>query len=349
MLKVNTYCMDEAEIFSVLETESKIVYIKKSKTKSGYVNVYWNNKNCSLILGSKNISHPVASITEIIKPEGFLDDKDRLTIQIGDSICYLFNTQLLPLLCCTVVGFKIIDNKIYAHLMANSPHCIDIAKEMWVLFEEDRFIFVSSNTRSRKKAEKNEIYAYYQDELEMCEQIYSSVRVPQFVIEKVKKKSYALNYELLLACHFEIFSKIYSWAGKIREHEVVVVVGRKEHPTLPHADIFDEISLFFKKCAYPSYGKIAGDKRNLTKVLVMIHKNLAAIHPFEDGNGRAIRLFLFIAAFKYNFLLMLEPYIKKKKNKRYYHYAVKSVINGNDVHLYKIIYNSLSDLNVVKS
>lgn len=56
--------------------------------------------------------------------------------------------------------------------------------------------------------------------------------------------------------------------------------------------------------------------------LVFAHKELAWIHPFEDGNGRAMRLFLELVAKTRGYGFDLSASMSSTRKKRYYHFAV---------------------------
>jgi len=82
----------------------------------------------------------------------------------------------------------------------------------------------------------------------------------------------------------------------------------------------------------------------LASVLTLIHSNLALIHPFEDGNGRSIRLFLKLIAFKMGYKLKLDERTIRKRQKRYYHYAVGRAVKNENRFLYGIIFQSLDKI-----
>ncbi|EHP8183994.1 Fic family protein, partial [Escherichia coli] len=74
--------------------------------------------------------------------------------------------------------------------------------------------------------------------------------------------------------------------------------------------------------------KVGNDRNRMLDALVFAHKELAWIHPFEDGNGRAIRLYLEIVAKSRGFDFDLSLSINSAKKKRYYHFAVRKAIDG---------------------
>lgn len=331
---------------SLHKTTLKIIHIKRVETKRGYINVYWNNRRSEILTGSR-VQLPVHSIAHIHKWQGVFDDPERSDIQIGDSVIYILNTHLLFALCCTVIGFSTesvgVHSK-YLYLQANHPDVPEPFEIYRAPFEERRFIFVSNNLKCRKNAERNIAHAYYQDELELLEKYLSFIRVPEFYLQKVQQKTLSINSKLLKECHRIYFDKIYGWAGEYRKHEVVVAVGRREHPTSHPSQIQDLLKDLFTKTVPTVTSRIQGKKEKLADALLIVHKHLAKIHPFEDGNGRTIRMFLSIMAMRWGYRLTLENYIKRKKLKRYYHYAVGRAIKEDPTHLNKMIYESLSKI-----
>lgn len=333
---------------SITESPYKILHIKKVESKNGSINVYWN-KTRSEILTGRMVHLPVPSIAHIYKWEGAIDDISRHEVQIGDSVIYVLGALEARVVCATVVGYHKEKEKgiykDYVYLEANNEKDINpAARKLRVPLVKGRFIFVSNNLKPRKFAEKNIIAAYYQDELSLIELLYSYVRVPIFTDKKLQQKQFNINKSLLLECHQELFRDIYSWAGKIRSHEVVVAVGRREHPTLDAEKINDALDEFFTKLLPPKTASIRQDKEKLASVLTLIHSNLALIHPFEDGNGRSIRLFLKLIAFKMGYKLKLDERTIRKRQKRYYHYAVGRAVKNENRFLYGIIFQSLEKI-----
>ena len=124
------------------ENQSKIVHIKRAKTKNGFINVYWNNHRSELLTGSKVCfdKGPIISISQIMPAEGFIDNADRTDIQLGDSVVYLLNFQTAIFLCSTIIGFKTETSgkyKNYILLQPNNPQMDNILRaayggnELW--------------------------------------------------------------------------------------------------------------------------------------------------------------------------------------------------------------------------
>ena len=335
-------------VTSITESPYKILHIKKVATKNGTINVYWN-KTRSEILTGRMVHLPVPSIAHVYAWKGAIDDLSRNEVQIGDSVLYVLGAMEAPVVCATVVGYhKEVERGIYTdyvYLEANNESDINpVARKLRVPLVKERFILVSNNIKPRKIAEKNIVAAYYQDELELIESLYSYIRMPRFIEHKLNLRQFSINKSLLLECHNELFRNIYSWAGTIRSHEVVVAVGRREHPTLDADKIDAALDDFFTKLLPSKIASIRQSKDKLASALTIIHANIALIHPFEDGNGRSIRLFLKIISFKLGYKLKLDERTINKRQKRYYHYSVGRAVKNEHKFLKELIIKSLEKI-----
>lgn len=102
--------------------------------------------------------------------------------------------------------------------------------------------------------------------------------------------------KLLCEIHKEIFRDIYTWAGKIRTHDI-----SKEWSYFAHAPYIQQEldNLFSDTESDPLL-----QNRNIDVFVARLayyYGNLNAIHPFREGNGRAIRTFLRLLAIKHSY------------------------------------------------
>lgn len=99
------------------------------------------------------------------------------------------------------------------------------------------------------------------------------------------------NTELLLDVHKEIFRDIYSWAGQIRTHDI-----SKGASYFTHAQYIRQ-SLDSLLSDIKSDEKLdSSDMNEFIERIAYYYGELNAIHPFREGNGRAIRTFLRLLA-----------------------------------------------------
>ncbi|MFT5719648.1 MAG: cell filamentation protein [Oleiphilaceae bacterium] len=350
---MKTHHIKVIEFYSAIDVVgSDIVHIKKVKLKKGYTHIYWNKNAEHLIAGRNKVHGKVPSIAHIISNDDAIDNLLRPSLQIGDSVIFFCNFQIQSVLCATISGFRerTFGDKKHPkgqetvseiHLISNTQDCHPTLKDFWTTLDKDRLILINNNLSIRKRAEQNITFAYYQDELLYIEEFYSLMRVPDFVRNITERSKVSFNQNLLQECHRQLFEGIYSWAGKIRNHEVVIGVGQRENPTMHHDLLKTELETFFKKIVSPILAKVkSNDKQSLTMALVVIHKYLADIHPFADGNGRVIRLFLTLIAIKYGFKMRIIRDIEK----RYYQFAVRCSLKGFHYHLNKVIFKWLEKM-----
>lgn len=106
-------------------------------------------------------------------------------------------------------------------------------------------------------------------------------------------KKLIFNAQLLRELHEEIFRDIYDWAGELRK-EVI----SKGNSTFAHPDhIARCLEDALKGVEQDS--RLNGSREDLVEALSEYYGELNAVHPFREGNGRAIRTFLFLLAHKH--------------------------------------------------
>lgn len=127
-------------------------------------------------------------------------------------------------------------------------------------------------------------------------------------IRKTKEKP---SINLILKLHQICFRRTKSFAGKLRDVEVIIRdrTGNIVHRGAPSKDVK---KLLEKLCKW--YGKHK-DRYPALLLASVMHNQFEKIHPFQDGNGRVGRLLL-------NYLLLRHKYpvvnIRFKDRRRYY-------------------------------
>lgn len=115
----------------------------------------------------------------------------------------------------------------------------------------------------------DELYAYEFENINRATVKYL-VRQPSF-------RKAPFTYEWFLKVHREMFDAIWSWAGKVRDEDLNIGVGKTEIRSLLKAL---EGDLQFWLSA----------NTNSEEVAARLHHRLVWIHPFKNGNGRWARL-----------------------------------------------------------
>ena len=91
--------------------------------------------------------------------------------------------------------------------------------------------------------------------------------------------------------HAYFLGTLYSWAGKLRRVNI-----SKDDVLFAPAEYLEH-SLQELDAALTNYIPTSRDtKTRVAKKLAFIHNELNALHPFREGNGRTIRLFLDLLA-----------------------------------------------------
>lgn len=135
---------------------------------------------------------------------------------------------------------------------------------------------------------RNLLDIHNEDELEEAEYELTSLRLDAFVPDFDNLK---LDY--LHHIHFYLFQDIYPWAGKLRTVEISK--GNTRFCTVSRLVI--EAKRVFDQLKADAY--LQGlDRKSFVNSLSDFFCELNVIHPYRDGNGRAIRLFCELIAIK---------------------------------------------------
>lgn len=290
------------------DVAGKIVHIKTDPAAKGGTHFYWNKQRSELICGKK-IVFPVESLACARVTTKACYEFPRDEIQIGDSVVYLLFGKSLPIMPATVIGKKRAQNKNWLYLQATSAHCP--VPNTWAPYDKSRFFIVSNNkVFNRRYATKNKVYAAYEDELEKIEFIYSIIKSGSLIRNYMTKQK-SLGESVFKKCHEELFGGLYDWGGKYRNEEVVI--SARNFPTMHPDDVPAQMKSFCTDFANQYLSKVKNNREKLIDALVFAHERLAWIHPFSDGNGRTIRLYLEIVARTRGFNFELNKALAKTK------------------------------------
>lgn len=113
------------------------------------------------------------------------------------------------------------------------------------------------------------------------------VETYEYFLKKLKPVMLVFNVALLFEIHKLFLGTLYTWAGKIRTVEI------SKGTTLFCASKFIKTMLEdFEKLLEAHVPTSKDSKKVAAEKLALIHCEFNAIHPFREGNGRTIRLFL---------------------------------------------------------
>ncbi|MFA4891577.1 MAG: Fic family protein [Candidatus Gracilibacteria bacterium] len=114
--------------------------------------------------------------------------------------------------------------------------------------------------------------------------------------ELLRKGKIKFDVKLIFDIHKYFLSSLYFWAGKIR----TVEISKNNILFCASSQISKELDAFDKILA-KNIPTITDRREIVSSKLAIIHCEFNAIHPFREGNGRAIRLFLDLLALSVGF------------------------------------------------
>jgi cell filamentation protein len=138
--------------------------------------------------------------------------------------------------------------------------------------------------------------------------------------------------------HKAIFQNIYEWAGEYRNVEL-----SKEGFTFAKAKYVPELmekysDQYLTKLTPPK----TNDKSKLALDLAILHNEFIIIHPFREGNGRTIRLLLYLIALQAGYdEFDFETINQNGESYQRYIGAIHEGLGGNHIPMSEIIKASL--------
>lgn len=142
---------------------------------------------------------------------------------------------------------------------------------------------------------KNKLGIKEQKALEDIETILFSDSYKHF-FDFLMKKKLGFDLKLIFQIHKYFLETLYAWAGKIR----TVEISKDGILFCSSSQIINSLR-DFEKILKNNIPSTKDTKSIISEKLAIIHCEFNAIHPFREGNGRTIRLFLDLLAVNYGF------------------------------------------------
>jgi len=145
---------------------------------------------------------------------------------------------------------------------------------------------------------KNKLGIKDQKALEDTESVLFSDTYEYF-LAKLEDGELDFSLDLIFAIHKYFLGPLYSWAGKTRTVQMSkggVLFCKAAHIKTTLED--------FEKLLKKQLPKKGDNKSFVSEKLAIIHCEFNAIHPFREGNGRTIRLFLDLLALANDYSLI---------------------------------------------
>ena len=103
----------------------------------------------------------------------------------------------------------------------------------------------------------------------------------------LKQGKLTFDLSLLFSIHRYFFTTLYDWAGKLRTVDI-----SKDGMLFAPVKYLDRSVKEFELILRKKLPRNADTKDVMAQKLALIHNEFNVIHPFREGNGRTIRLFL---------------------------------------------------------
>lgn len=145
---------------------------------------------------------------------------------------------------------------------------------------------------------KNKLGIKDQKNLEDTETILLNDTYNHF-FELLQKEKLRFDIKLIFDIHKYFLETIYVWAGRVRSVEI----SKNGVLFCAHLQIQEALKNF-EKILTQNLPSFEDTKKEVSKKLAVIHCEFNAIHPFREGNGRTIRLFLDLIAVSLGFNLI---------------------------------------------
>ena len=135
------------------------------------------------------------------------------------------------------------------------------------------------------------------DELEQVEAELTTIEIAAITTEEYPPLD-DFNWKLLCRVHKRLFDDIYEWAGKPRTIEL-----SKDATSFARAiHIESSANIVFDQLAKENF-LVDLHQKEFAQRIAHFYSELNVIHPYREGNGRAIRTFLSMHADKVGWLI----------------------------------------------
>lgn len=156
-----------------------------------------------------------------------------------------------------------------------------------------------------------------------------------YFFDLLRKGGLTFNSDLLIQLHHHFLGSLYTWAGKFRTVDI-----SKNNVLFASSRFIPDLLKDFDK-QLPKYIPNQDDsKKEVATKLAFIHSELNAVHPFREGNGRTLRLFLDLMAHAAGY----QPIDWAKSSTKAYFDACRAGMGGNNEPMEKVIYKGLTIL-----
>jgi len=197
--------------------------------------------------------------------------------------------------------------------------------------EHSRYYVSNNDANVSKGILKNKLGIKSRKKLSEAETLLLADTYTHF-FELLRKGKVKFDLSLLFSIHEYFLSHLYEWAGKVR----TVNISKDEMLFVPIKYI-DKALAEFNKLLKITLPKQSNTSNEVSQKLALIHNEFNVIHPFREGNGRTIRLFLDLISVHSGY----DPIDWSKTPNENYLKACIQGVNGNHEPMAKIIKKGL--------
>lgn len=152
--------------------------------------------------------------------------------------------------------------------------------------ERSRYHVSAKKAGLSKGILKNKLGINDQKKLDDAETLLLADAYTHF-FELLKQAKVEFDLSLLFSIHKYFLSTLYDWAGNLRKVDI-----SKDGMLFAPVKYIDKSLRGFEILLKKNLPKQNNSKDTISKKLASVHNEFNVIHPFREGNGRTIRLFL---------------------------------------------------------
>lgn len=156
--------------------------------------------------------------------------------------------------------------------------------------EHSRYYVSAKDAGISKGVLKNKLGIKNKKQLDHAETLLLADTYTYF-FELLHQKKVKFDLSLVFHIHKYFLGTLYEWAGKVRTVNI-----SKDDMLFAPVKYIDEALVGFSKLLKTKLPKQSNNKDKVSENLAIIHNEFNVIHPFREGNGRTIRLFLDLIA-----------------------------------------------------
>lgn len=179
---------------------------------------------------------------------------------------------------------------------------------------------------------KNKLGISKENDLHEAENILLKDSYRHF-FDEMEKNKLSFNSELLIQIHHYFLGSLYAWAGKFRTVDI-----SKNNVLFASSRFIPDLLKDFDQQLPKSIPNKDDSKKEIAEKLAFIHNELNAIHPFREGNGRTLRLFLDLISNH----LSYHPIEWNKSTTKAYFDACQAGMKGDNKPMEKVVFKGLT-------